>query len=203
MSTAECVPNHHVHYGSFSGPTGLLAALTMVPGREEDARLATRLCGLAAGDRAVDIGCGPGVAARYAAELGATVVAVDPAPVMLRVARTLTRGKKVDYRQGTAEQLPVDDASANCAWSIACVHHWQDVDAGLQEARRVLTSSGSFVAIERQREPGARGHASHGWTVEQADAFADRCRALGFGDVRVERATVRRGKLLAVVAATP
>ena len=63
----------------------------MAFGRKGDARLAVRLSGMESDDVVVDVGCGPGVAVRYAAQLGATVTGVDPAPVMLRVARLLTR----------------------------------------------------------------------------------------------------------------
>ena len=71
--------------------------------------------------------------------------------------------------------------------SIAAVHHWADLDAGLQEARRVLKPGGRLVAIERLTRPGATGLASHGWTPEQASAFADRCLAHGFTGARVNR----------------
>ncbi|MBV8303159.1 MAG: class I SAM-dependent methyltransferase, partial [Acidimicrobiia bacterium] len=67
------VPNHHANFGGFSGPMGLIAALSMVFGREGDARLAARLSGLEPGDTVVDVGCGPGAAVRHAAALGAAV----------------------------------------------------------------------------------------------------------------------------------
>jgi hypothetical protein len=46
--------------------------------------------------------------------------------------------------------------------------------------RQAVGLGGRLVAIERLSRPGATGLASHGWTVEQASAFADRCRAHGF-----------------------
>ena len=104
---------------------------------------------------------------------------VDPAAVMLRLARALTRGSKVAWVDGTAESLPLDDASATVLWSLLTVHHWDDIDQGLAEARRVLAPNGRLLAAERRSTPGATGHASHGWTDEQAAAFADRCRSRG------------------------
>ena len=91
MEEQPAAPNHHADYPGFAGVAGLVAALSMAVGRKGDAELAVRLSGMGPGDTVVDIGCGPGVAARYAARLGATVTGVDPAPVMLRVARLLTR----------------------------------------------------------------------------------------------------------------
>jgi ubiquinone/menaquinone biosynthesis C-methylase UbiE len=186
MSTTA-LPNHHAHYPRFAGASGLLAALSMVAGRGSDARLAARLAALESGDTVIDIGCGPGAAARHAARRGASVIGVDPAAVMRRVARVLTLPfTRVRYVAGTAEHIPAPDASATVLWSIATVHHWQDVEAGLREARRVLQPGGRLVAIERRTTPGARGHASHGWTPEQAHAFAAHCVAAGFEHPVVE-----------------
>jgi ubiquinone/menaquinone biosynthesis C-methylase UbiE len=193
------VPNHHHDHPAFAGLSGLLAGLSMMPGRKEHARLAVELAELRPDDRVVDVGCGPGSIARHAARLGATVTGVDPATVMLGLARWSTpRSTQVEYLQGTAERLPVPDGHATVAWSIASVHHWTDVEAGLDEIGRVLVPGGRFVAIERRTTVGARGHASHGWTDEQADAFASACRGHGFDDVHVVRRRTRRS-LVAIV----
>jgi ubiquinone/menaquinone biosynthesis C-methylase UbiE len=204
MSEQECVPNHHADYGDFAGLSGVVAAASMVVGRDEDARVALRCSAVEPGDSVIDVGCGPGVAARHAARFGATVVGVDPAPVMLRVARLLTWPRSaVCYLAGRAERVPVADRSAVAVWSIATVHHWKDLDAGLQEMRRVLEPGGRLVAIERRSRPDAGGHAGHGWTDGQADAFAARCRDHGFVDVVVETNVSKRRTTLSVVAVAP
>ena len=206
MTTEQsCVPNHHACYPGFAGPAGLLAAASMALGGKGNARLAERLSGLAADDAVADIGCGPGTAARHAARLGAAVVGIDPAPVMLRFARLLTRrsAHAVRYAQGSAEALPLPDSSVSVVWSIASVHHWADLDAGLREARRVLKPGGRLVAIERLSRPGAKGLASHGWTPEQASAFAGHCRVHGFADAGVNRHGVGRRTKVSVRATAP
>lgn len=198
------VPNHHAHFPGFAGLTGFLAAASMVLGRGGDARLAQRLSGLGSGDTVVDVGCGPGAAVRRAARLGASTVGVDPASVMLRLAHVLTRSSlPVRYLQGGAEALPVPDESASVLWSIASVHHWADLDAGLREARRVLRPAGRMVAIERRTQPGARGHASHGWTDTQADVFAQDCLDHGFVNARGDRHQYGRRRTLSVTAIAP
>lgn len=198
------VPNHHAHFPGFVGLTGFLAAASMVLGRGGDARLAQRLSGLGSGDTVVDVGCGPGAAVRRAARLGASTVGVDPASVMLRLAHVLTRSSlPVRYLQGGAEALPVPDESASVLWSIASVHHWADLDAGLREARRVLRPAGRMVAIERRTQPGARGHASHGWTDTQAHVFAQDCLDHGFVNARVDRHQYGRRRTLSVTAIAP
>jgi len=204
MTTSQpSTPNHHANYPGFAGPAAYLAAASMVLGRQDNARLAARLSAVAAGDAVADIGCGPGTAARHAARLGASVVGVDPAPVMLRAARILTRrsSQAVRYAEGSAEALPLPGSSVSVAWSIACVHHWADLDAGLREARRVLKPGGRLVVIERLTRPGATGLASHGWTAEQASAFADRCLAHGFTGIETKQHGRGRRTTVSVTAA--
>lgn len=210
MGTSRAVPNHHADFPGFAGLSGLVAAATMLPGGAGDARLARDLGGLQPTDTLVDIGCGPGSAVRYAARLVATAVGVDPAPVMLRVARLVGLAGLVGlfaraahrprFVEGRAEAIPLPDASATVVWSVACVHHWADLDDGLAEIRRVLVPGGRLVAIERHCEPGATGLASHGWTDAQAAAFADRCAAEGFEQVRTGWHTVGRRPTVSVTA---
>ncbi len=202
-------PNHHADHPGFAGVGGLVAAGAFLIGRRPVADLAARLVGIGAGDAVVDVGCGPGVAVRRAAAAGAaSVVGIDPASVMLRVARATTavprRGRRpIRFVEGTAEALPLPDRSATVLWSLSTVHHWGDLDAGLVEARRVLRPTGRLLAIERVVTPGATGHGSHGWCVEQAREFAARCSALGFHDVAVSEHDAGRRHVVAVLALAP
>jgi ubiquinone/menaquinone biosynthesis C-methylase UbiE len=203
MTTDVAVPNHHHDHPAFAGMTGLLAAATMTVGRDGDARLAAELAQLAPGDLVVDIGCGPGVAARHAARHRAAVTGVDPAPVMLRVARALTRRVSVRYVEGAAESLPLPDGCATVVWSIATVHHWRDIDAGLREVRRILRPGGRFVVLERLVRAGATGLAGHGWTIAHAAEFARACRNVGFAEVEVEGPRQAGRRTLVAVTAIP
>lgn len=197
------VPNHHGHHAGFSGVTGFLAALSMTVGRSGDAKFAAGVTGLTARDAVLDVGCGPGVAARHAASLGAQVTGLDPAPVMLRTARALSLlSRRVQWVEGVAESLPLPDDSVTVLWSLACVHHWPDLPTGLREAARVLRPGGRFLALERHTQPGARGLASHGWTDERAAAFAARCVEHGFVDPKVVHHTHGRRSVVGVLATT-
>ena len=194
-------PNHHAHHKGFAGPTGLGLALVMAVHGRDRVRLAVRLAEVGPADTVVDVGSGPGGAVRLAARAGATAIGVDPARVMRRVAALLSVGRpRTRYVEGTAESVPLEDGVATVACSVATVHHWQDVDAGLCEARRILEPGGRFVAIERHTAPDAQGLASHGWTPAQAEAFAAACRTRGFGEVRVEEHRAGKMDVLAVLA---
>ena len=177
-SEQHAPPNHHADYPGFRGVAGLVAGSAWPSDAGAMRSLPCDSVHMGSGDRVLDVGCGPGVAARYAARLGATVTGVDPAPVMLRVARLLTPSSaKVRYANGAAEDNPTSRGICfgGCGRSRT-VHHWSAIDAGLREVRRVLLPGGRLVAMERRAKPGVRGHGSHGWTDEQASAFVDPCR---------------------------
>ncbi|QYG93292.1 class I SAM-dependent methyltransferase [Iamia sp. SCSIO 61187] len=198
------VPNHHADHPGFSGISGTVLALVFAVGRGRAARVAADLADVAPGDHVVDVGCGPGTALRIAARRGASGVGVDPAPVMRRVARALTRpGRPIRWAPGVAEDLPVPDGAATVVWSMATVHHWQDVEQGLAEAHRVLAPGGRLLAVERRTVAGAEGRASHGWVPAQAEAFAVACRHAGFTDVAVRTERVRSSDQLVVLATRP
>lgn len=199
----QATPNHHATAPGFSGLTGALAAVTFLIGREADSRLACDLTAVEPGNHVVDIGCGPGKAVRTAIARGASATGIDPAPVMLRTARAATRGPGAAWLEGTAEAIPLSDACADVIWSIATVHHWNHVEVGLAECRRVLLPGGRLLAMERRREAGSTGHASHGWTDAQADRFAQMCTEAGFVDPVVSQHQTRRGTVLAVLAHRP
>jgi ubiquinone/menaquinone biosynthesis C-methylase UbiE len=201
MSQPTLPVNHHADGHRFAGPIGLLIALGMLAFARKRARLVIDVAGLSSSDQAVDIGCGPGASVRAAARCGARVTGVDPAPLMLRLARMVTRAQpNIVWAQGSAENLPLPEHSVNVGWSVATVHHWADVDAGLAEVHRVLVPGGRFIAVERQVQPGATGLASHGWTDQQADSFAALCGSAGFDDVHNETRNVGRRRAHVVTA---
>jgi len=188
MNDSPLPVNHHADHAGFGGVLGLVTALAILSMGRDNARLAVDLASVSDADRVVDIGCGPGNAARAAARRGAQVIGVDPSPVMLRLARAAMRDHpNLSWSPGGAEALPVTTGWATVAWSLKTVHHWKDVTAGLAELRRVLAPSGRLLVMERRVKPGATGLASHGWTEPQAESFATQSRAAGFVGLRVDQ----------------
>jgi len=204
MSEPQVLPvNHHADHPGFSGLTGALFGLAFLLIGGANARLAVEAAGVTATDRVVDIGCGPGNAVRAAAARGAHAIGVDPSSTLLAIAKAVTRRPNVEWVPGTAERVPVADGSASVVWALATVHHWQDVGAAVREAFRVLAPNGRLLAIERRTEPGATGAASHGWTAQQAEAFAALCRDAGFTEVEIGQRSRGRRTVWVVRATRP
>ncbi|KUH82189.1 MULTISPECIES: class I SAM-dependent methyltransferase [unclassified Mycobacterium] len=103
------------------------------------------------GEYVVDIACGTGVVTRLAAErVGPTgkVVGVDLTPEMLEVARASAApsGAVIEWRQGSAEALPLADESYDLASCQLGLMFFPDRAAAVSEMWRVL-SPGGRVAV--------------------------------------------------------
>ena len=200
-------PNHHADdNGKFSGPFGYVAALTMVAGRGGDARVVTKMAGVSSTDHVLDVGCGPGTAVRHAARTGARVTGIDPGQPMLNLAKAVTKVRPptgaIEWVNAGCEDIPLPDSSVSVCWSLASVHHWPQLEAGIAEVARVLEPGGLFIALEKKTPEGASGLASHGWTVQQAEAFAAMLPPFGFTDAEVDTHVTGRRTVLTVSART-
>ncbi len=101
--------------------------------------------------RVLDLGCGGGhVSYRAAAHAGAVVASDVTASMLEAVTRTAAeRGlANITTQQAAAEHLPFADASFDAVLCRFTTHHWQAMEAGLREARRVLKPGGRFVFID-------------------------------------------------------
>lgn len=98
------------------------------------------------GHRVLDVACGTGVLARAARdEVGAEgrVVGVDPDPGMLQVAREMDDG--VEWKEGRAGELPVDDAAFDRVVSQFGMMFFPDPEAAVREMVRALKPGGRFA----------------------------------------------------------
>lgn len=89
------------------------------------------------GERALDVGCGPGAWTEHLVErLGADrVCAIDPSEPFVESCRQRFPG--VDVRQGTAEALPYAGSAFDVVGACLVVHFMTDPVAGFAEMARV------------------------------------------------------------------
>ena len=158
---------------------------------------------VATGQRLLDVGTGPGVAAAAARARGAVVAGVDVSPRMIALARTEHPG--IDFQVAEATALPFPDAAFETVICNFALGHFPTPDATLAECVRVLAPGGVLAFSwwdqpERQRvqglfreviaelalPPGPSVPQGHD-TLRYSDpvAFAGLLRSAGLGEVAV------------------
>ncbi|MXP64005.1 class I SAM-dependent methyltransferase [Roseomonas sp. M0104] len=101
--------------------------------------------------RVLDLGCGGGHVSYRAAPHVAQVVACDVTPDMLEAVAATAAGRglaNIVTRQAPAERLPFPDAAFDAVLCRFTTHHWQNMEAGLREARRVLRAGRPALFID-------------------------------------------------------
>ena len=146
--------------------------------------------GIGPGRRVLDLAAGTGKLTRLLVPSGADVIAVEPVAEMRERLATIT--PPVDARDGTAESLPLDDASVD-AVTVAQAFHWFDPPKALAEIRRVLrpgeagaehTGVPGEAGAEHTGVPGEAANSHlfllwnmrdrrHGWVSEFGDLLVD------------------------------
>jgi SAM-dependent methyltransferase len=105
--------------------------------------------GLSDGKTALDLAAGTGKFSPRLLATGATVIAVDPVSAMLE--QLIRQYPQIDARIGSAQQIPLGDASLDavvCAQSF----HWFSTPEALQEIRRVLKPGGALGLVWNVRD---------------------------------------------------
>jgi len=111
-------------------------------------RYALRNAGLAAGMRVLDVGTGTGLLACAAARIvgdPALVTGVDPSPGMMEHARVPAG---ICLLGGSAENIPVPDASVDFLSMGYALRHIGDLSAAFAEFHRVLRPGGRLCVLE-------------------------------------------------------
>ena len=146
------------------------------------------LASVAAGQRVVDVGCGPGaLTTELVVRVGAAAVtAVDPSESFVAAAQE--RHPTVEVHRAAAEQLPFEDDSFDAAVAQLVVHFMADPIAGLREMARVTRPDGVVAACVWDHQGGS-GPLSLFWrAVHDLDAsFAGEAGLAGAGDGQLVR----------------
>lgn len=150
--------------------------------RRADPRIAARIhAALGDAETVLNIGAGSGSyepADRW-------VLAVEPSATM-RAQRPPGAAPVIDAR---AEALPFDDDSVDAAMACVTIHHWQPVEAGLAELRRVARGPVVVFTFDLDHLPAwQQDHLAEGIEIERPrfQSLEAVAAALG-GRTRIER----------------
>jgi len=164
---------------------------------------------LRSGERVLDVACGTGIVARLAAEEvgpGGMVAGLDVNPGMLAVARSRTpSGITIDWHEGSAESMPLPDASFDVVLCQMGLQFMPDPRGALSEMRRVLSNDGRVVlnlpgpasplleamadGLRRHVSPQAAGFVKQVFSLHDTGEVGDLLRGAGFRDVDVQAST--------------
>jgi ubiquinone/menaquinone biosynthesis C-methylase UbiE len=100
----------------------------------------------------LDIGCGTGFHLPRFAESAATVTGVEPHPDLAALARRRTRMlPAVTVHQGTAQALPLPDASVDVVHARWAYFFGPGCEPGLAELDRVVRRGGAALVIDNDK----------------------------------------------------
>lgn len=150
--------------------------------------------GLKPHEAVVDIGCGTGnLTSALLTALAGTgkVLAVDISPRMIEVARAKVHDGRVTWHVGTAESLPVDDASVDRIVCFSVWPHLVDHQTTLAEFARVLRPGGFlhiWHLISRQKVNEIHGSAGEAVRGDHLHPASDTAATLATAGYQVHEA---------------
>lgn len=101
--------------------------------------------------RVLDIGTGTGYMLPFLARQFRAVVAADASSAMLELARQRAKREglsNVEFKLGRIEDLPVGDASVDCALAILVLRHSLDISRSADELSRALVDGGRLLVVD-------------------------------------------------------
>jgi ubiquinone/menaquinone biosynthesis C-methylase UbiE len=164
------------------------------------------LADLQPGERVLDLATGTGMLARLAARRvtpGGAVTGLDLNDEMLKAARELPLppGLKIEWRQGSAQDLPFDDGAFDVVVCQQGFQFFPDRIAALHQMRRVLRARGRVAlsvftgpslyfmavrdAVARHVSAEAARSTAAGFSLGDAEEFGDLLKDAGFHNVLV------------------
>jgi len=163
------------------------------------------------GERILDVGCGPGfLTADIAALVGPTgrVCAFDTADPMVEAGRRRCAAMpNVEVQKADARKMPYPDASFDAVVAAQVYLFIPELDAALQELRRVLVPGGRAIVLDtdwgstvwNSRDPARMARVLESWKQRYANAHIGRALP---GALRRAGFVVERAEAVAIVELT-
>lgn len=98
-----------------------------------------------AGKEVLDIASGEGYGSAMLAKLAHKVIGVDISKETISQAKAKYRSRNLKFRVGSCSAIPLDDASVDVVVSFETIEHHDELEAMLQEIKRVLRPGGVLV----------------------------------------------------------
>ncbi|QGZ60798.1 glycosyltransferase [Paraburkholderia acidisoli] len=111
-------------------------------------RCAAEVC---ANKDVLDIACGEGYGSALLADEAASVIGVDISPETIEHAARHHTAANLQFRQGSAQTIPLDDASVDVVVSFETIEHHDQHAQMMAEIRRVLRPDGVLIMSSPDR----------------------------------------------------
>ena len=135
--------------------------------RESWLQLLEEMVGVGTPLTIIDVGTGTGLLALFLAELGHKVIGFDISEGMMAYGtrKAKAEGLTVDFRYGSAEELPLESASADVVVNRHLLWTLPEPLKALREWRRVLNPGGRLIVFDGLWPP-------HNWSTRVGQSIA-------------------------------
>jgi ubiquinone/menaquinone biosynthesis C-methylase UbiE len=94
------------------------------------------------GKKLLDVGCGDGVLSYLFVKEGAKVCGIDYSDIAVKLAKEKTKNIGIEFKQGSAYELPYEDNFFDIVVSSDVIEHLEDMPKYLSEINRVVENGG-------------------------------------------------------------
>lgn len=149
-------------------------------------------------DTVLDIGCGNGIMLeKIARTCDCHLIGTDISSDALKSAMNRAAGKSVELFCCPVDDMPLEKASIDWAFTINTLYFWDDLAKGFKEIARVLKPSGVFIGTHyTNRSLVAYSHTQFGYKMYSEDEIIFAAKDAGFD---IETAPIMSGRAYCLV----
>jgi len=151
---------------------------------------------VSAGDRVLDVGCGPGNYTRRLAQdaPNGLTVGIDASAAMVSAATKRENSPNIVYARADASALPFRDETFDVVCCVGVIHMTSNPMDALDEMVRVLAPGGCLAIVATCARKGVATHVRKGITVFSREALTGAL--IDHGLVDVGQQVIRRGQFV-------